>query len=256
VLLLFAAVSSITAFVSPSLDRQALRFHKHSSIFDKRFSRYNQHRKRRGPFSVLHSSSASTGASSSSSSDENKQSYRISPEQLQLIKESADIVSVVESYGLPGFQRHGNNRAKALCPFHDDHNPSMSVDGERGLYKCFACGAGGDVFNFVREYSALKRGEPMTFYQAVRHVSDEYCDESIKLDVWSSSSSTSRMSEEERKALNEKKQRYVLIECVICFVECVSDVVVLDGLVAVYFWQTLQRPHTMASVSLQFLQLG
>lgn len=204
-LLLFAAVSSITAFVPPSLDHQALHFHKHTSILDKLPSRYSQYvcRKRKSPFSVLHSSAH---ADASSSSDD-KQSYRISPEQLQLIKESADIVSVVESYGLPGFQRHGNNRAKALCPFHDDHNPSMSVDGQRGLYKCFACGAGGDVFNFVREYSALKSGKPMTFYQAVRHVVDEYCDGSIKLDI--RSSSTSRMSEEERKALNEKKQRCV-----------------------------------------------
>jgi DNA primase len=147
-------------------------------------------------------------SNSQNANDEAKddtKSFRIPPEQLELIKESADIVSVVESYGLPGFKRHGDNRALAICPFHNDHNPSMSIDGQRGIYKCFACGAGGDVFNFVREYSALQ-SEPMTFYQAVRHVAQEFTDQNLKLDV-SSSSSITRMTNEERKALKEKKER-------------------------------------------------
>ena len=38
---------------------------------------------------------------------------------------------------------------RGLCPFHDDHNPSLNVDPERQFYKCFSCGAGGDVFDFV-----------------------------------------------------------------------------------------------------------
>jgi DNA primase len=38
---------------------------------------------------------------------------------------------------------------KGLCPFHDDHNPSLNVDPERQFYKCFSCGAGGDIFDFV-----------------------------------------------------------------------------------------------------------
>ena len=37
----------------------------------------------------------------------------------------------------------------ALCPFHDDHHPSLSV--HNGRYKCFACGAGGDIIDFVRK---------------------------------------------------------------------------------------------------------
>jgi DNA primase len=38
---------------------------------------------------------------------------------------------------------------KGLCPFHDDHKPSLNVDPERQYYKCFSCGAGGDIFDFV-----------------------------------------------------------------------------------------------------------
>ena len=39
----------------------------------------------------------------------------------------------------------------ALCPFHDDHNPSMSISEDKQIYKCFVCGAGGNVFTFVSE---------------------------------------------------------------------------------------------------------
>ena len=44
---------------------------------------------------------------------------------------------------------NGNGFARGLCPFHDDHNPSLivSVTG-RGLWKCFACGERGDLVRF------------------------------------------------------------------------------------------------------------
>ena len=38
-----------------------------------------------------------------------------------------------------------------LCPFHPDRNPSMTVNSETGRYKCWSCGAGGDVFTWVME---------------------------------------------------------------------------------------------------------
>jgi DNA primase len=39
----------------------------------------------------------------------------------------------------------------ALCPFHDDHNPSLRVNAETGAFRCMACGArGGDVIDFHR----------------------------------------------------------------------------------------------------------
>jgi DNA primase len=44
---------------------------------------------------------------------------------------------------------------KGLCPFHDDHTPSLNVDPERQIYKCFSCGAGGDVFDFVMQRERL-----------------------------------------------------------------------------------------------------
>ena len=49
-----------------------------------------------------------------------------------------------------------------LCPFHDDHSPSMSVSFEKQIYTCFVCHATGNVFSFVSEY------EHIGFYDAVR----------------------------------------------------------------------------------------
>lgn len=99
--------------------------------------------------------------------------YFIPAEQIDALKESVDLVSAIESYDLPHFKRTGDNRATCLCPFHDDTNPSMSIDGTRGIFKCFSCGEGGNIFTFVREYSKLE-GEDMGFYKAVKLVNEKY----------------------------------------------------------------------------------
>jgi len=39
-----------------------------------------------------------------------------------------------------------------VCPFHDDTNPSMSVSREKQIYRCFSCGASGNVFSFLMNY--------------------------------------------------------------------------------------------------------
>jgi hypothetical protein len=147
----------------------------------------------------------------------------VSVEQLGELKESADIVSVIESYGLEGFERKGDNRAMAVCPFHNDRNPSLNIDGNRRLYKCFSCGAGGDVFNFVREFGKLK-GQEMSFYEAVRHVSSEFGDGSIGTGSTSSSGGP-RMSDEKRQELQAKKERVALTNAAAAtfYTQCLSQ---------------------------------
>ena len=139
----------------------------------------------------------------------NETSYYFSPELLTDLKDFVNIVDVVETYHLPQFQRRGDGRAVSICPFHDDRNPSLSVDDKRKIYKCFSCGAGGDVFNFVRAYSALK-GEDLTFYQAVRQVAQEFGDVKSQ-SVLQAAMGQPRMGEDERRALQAKKQRLLLI---------------------------------------------
>ena len=70
-------------------------------------------------------------------------------DNLKELRQAADIVSVISSY-LP-LTKRGKNYF-GVCPFHDDTNPSMSVSQEKQIYKCFSCGASGNVFNFVMDY--------------------------------------------------------------------------------------------------------
>src|SRR5690625_1374299 len=50
-----------------------------------------------------------------------------------------------------------------LCPFHDDQNPSLHVSPVKQIYKCFSCGAGGDVFSFMMNYHKLSFPEALEY---------------------------------------------------------------------------------------------
>jgi len=77
-------------------------------------------------------------------------------EIIQEIRSKADIVEVIQRY-LP-LTKKGKNYA-AVCPFHDDHDPSMSISVDKQIYKCFVCGAGGNVFNFVKDFEKISFSE-------------------------------------------------------------------------------------------------
>ena len=88
---------------------------------------------------------------------------RISSEEINAVRARADIVDVISHY--IQVSRKGRSYA-ALCPFHDDHTPSMSISPDRQIYKCFVCGSGGNVFTFVQNY------EKVSFPEAVAKVAD------------------------------------------------------------------------------------
>lgn len=68
--------------------------------------------------------------------------------EMEALKERIDVVKVVGSYLT--LEKRGAVYW-GLCPFHDDHHPSLRVDAAKGLYHCFSCKAGGDAIGFVRE---------------------------------------------------------------------------------------------------------
>jgi DNA primase len=68
---------------------------------------------------------------------------------IQKIKDVADIVELVSEI-IP-VKRSGASYV-AVCPFHSDTRPSMHISSAKGIYKCFSCGAGGDVFKFWQDY--------------------------------------------------------------------------------------------------------
>lgn len=61
------------------------------------------------------------------------------------IKNKIELVDHIQQF--IELKKQGRNWI-AICPFHDDHKPSLSVSPEKGLFKCFSCGAGGDVLKF------------------------------------------------------------------------------------------------------------
>lgn len=75
------------------------------------------------------------------------------------IRKKIDIVDLIGEY-VPLTQKGKN--FFGVCPFHNDTNPSMSVSREKQIYKCFSCGASGNIFTFISEY------ENVTFKQSLQ----------------------------------------------------------------------------------------
>lgn len=81
------------------------------------------------------------------------------------IREVADIVEVVAAY--VNLTRAGG-LYKGLCPFHHEKTPSFTVSPLKGIFHCFGCGVGGDVFKF------LMMIQGMTFPEALRELAGRY----------------------------------------------------------------------------------
>ncbi len=77
------------------------------------------------------------------------------------ILKRADIVDIISSY--INVVKKGRNYI-ALCPFHDDHHPSMSISREKQIYKCYSCGNGGNAITFVMRY------EHISYFEALKKV--------------------------------------------------------------------------------------
>lgn len=76
---------------------------------------------------------------------------------------AADIVAVISHYIT--VEKKGRNFV-AVCPFHNDTNPSLQISAEKQIFKCFACGTGGNAIGFVQEF------EKTSFIEAARKVAE------------------------------------------------------------------------------------
>ena len=99
------------------------------------------------------------------------------------LKSSVDIVKVIGEY--VRLRKTGVSRYTGLCPFHNEKTPSFSVHAGHQFYKCFGCGAAGDVLKFVMEF------EHVSFPEALKLLAErngipmpkraEYADEDTRL---------------------------------------------------------------------------
>jgi DNA primase len=80
------------------------------------------------------------------------------------VKNQADIVRIVSDYVT--LKKRGANHM-ACCPFHSEKTPSFNVHQTKGIYKCFGCGAGGSIFDFIM------RIEGCSFPEAVRIIAEK-----------------------------------------------------------------------------------
>lgn len=80
------------------------------------------------------------------------------------VREASDITDVIGRH----LTLHAKgNEYVCLCPFHDDHKPSMTVVPRKQIYHCFVCGAGGDIFDFVQNYLN------MSFRESLEHLAEQ-----------------------------------------------------------------------------------
>lgn len=95
---------------------------------------------------------------------------RISAQTIQKIKDSADIVEVVQDF--LSLKKKGQNYW-ACCPFHNEKSPSFSVAPAKGIYKCFGCGAAGDAVKFVMDIEGLSYPEALKYLANKYHIEIE-----------------------------------------------------------------------------------
>jgi DNA primase catalytic core len=90
---------------------------------------------------------------------------RIKDSSVEAVKATIDIVALVEAYTR---LRKSGSRYVGLCPFHQEKTPSFGVSPDRGTFKCFGCGEGGDAISFV------EKQENLDFVGAIEWLADRF----------------------------------------------------------------------------------
>jgi DNA primase len=84
---------------------------------------------------------------------------KIKEEDIEALRQRADITEVVSTH--TNLKKSGPHSLKGLCPFHSEKTPSFSVDTAKGVWYCFGCGEGGNLYHFI------EKTENLTFPEAV-----------------------------------------------------------------------------------------
>jgi len=82
------------------------------------------------------------------------------------ILSSSSIINILEYYGLQV------NKNKCYCPFHNDTHPSMMINANKGIAKCFACSSGGNAISFIQKYETEINHNPINTAQAMQKAID------------------------------------------------------------------------------------
>ncbi|WP_251620023.1 DNA primase [Odoribacter lunatus] len=110
---------------------------------------------------------------------------------IQKIFDTADIYEVVSDF--VSLKKRGINYV-GCCPFHNEKTGSFTVSPAKGIYKCFGCGKGGNVVNFIMEH------EQMSYVEALRYLAARY---NILIEE-------KELSEEEKKEKSERESMLIV----------------------------------------------
>ncbi len=113
----------------------------------------------------------------------------ISQRSVNHILETARIEEVIGDY--VRLKKNGSNMI-GLCPFHNEKTPSFSVSPSKGIYKCFGCGAAGNVSKFIMEH------DRMTYWESLRLLAERY---QIEIEETNSESPEERAEENLKESL-------------------------------------------------------
>ena len=92
---------------------------------------------------------------------------------IEVVRSKLTTEQVIERYlGAP------NRLKKFLCPFHNDKSPSLSINPRTGKYRCFSCGAHGDMIDFVQDYFNVTKKEALEildrdFYLGLKDIQND-----------------------------------------------------------------------------------
>ena len=100
---------------------------------------------------------------------------KIREQDIDDLRDRADVVEIVSAY--TRLKKAGGRTFKGLCPFHSEKTPSFTVDAAKGLWHCFGCGEGGNIYQFIQraenlpfpeavEWLASKTGVALTYEEA------------------------------------------------------------------------------------------
>lgn len=90
---------------------------------------------------------------------------RLSTAELERLKQSVSLVSLLES---EGYKLHRQGKDYVMrCPFHQEKTPSFSVSVVKNCYHCFGCGASGSVLDYVMQSQRLSMGKAIGYLQSL-----------------------------------------------------------------------------------------
>jgi DNA primase len=122
--------------------------------------------------------------------------FELGRDVVDQVREATDMVEVVSDH--VKLRRRGR-KYEGLCPFHDEKTPSFSIDADKGLYYCFGCHQGGDVFKF------LMQTEQLSFPEAVERLAGRF---GVKLPPRSPEARRRRQEADRIRTLLEEAQRF------------------------------------------------